>query len=313
MAILFTDPCFLNHETGQHPESPQRLRAINQVLENSKLLQRFASGNVSPATATELELIHGRDYIRTLEQFAERGGGRIEADTVVSKLSYEVAVRAAGSAVSAVKEVLAGRHKVAVCLCRPPGHHALADSAMGFCLFNNVAIAAGVARGACGLSRLLIVDWDVHHGNGTQAAFYESGQVHFFSAHRWPFYPGTGAENETGHGSGLGATWNWPVEFGIARRDYLAGFQTRLEQAARKCRPELILLSAGYDAHAADPIGSLGLESEDFGELTQLLLDVAEQYCQGRLVSLLEGGYNVQALAESVRIHLETISPEADR
>jgi acetoin utilization deacetylase AcuC-like enzyme len=182
---------------------------------------------------------------------------------------------------------------------------------MGFCLFNNIAVAAAHARVAHGLERVLIVDWDVHHGNGTQDIFYEDGAVHFLSLHRYPFYPGTGAADETGSGRGLGTTLNFPLAFGISRREYISAFATALEEAAGRCRPELILLSAGFDAHAADPVGSLGLESEDFGELTQLIVAAARQYCGGKLVSLLEGGYNVEKLGESVSIHLETML-EAD-
>jgi len=181
---------------------------------------------------------------------------------------------------------------------------------MGFCLFNNVAVAATHALGQHEVSRILIVDWDVHHGNGTQDIFYESEEVTFFSAHRYPFYPGTGAMDETGHGPGLGTTINLPLRFGISRRDFVDQFQLKLEQAATRCRPELILISAGFDAHAADPIGSLGLESEDFGLLTRLVTDIAAAHCQGKIVSLLEGGYNVDALAESVAAQLEVLAPD---
>ncbi len=178
---------------------------------------------------------------------------------------------------------------------------------MGFCLFNNVAVAAQRAMDRYGLSRVLIVDWDVHHGNGTQDVFYESPNVWFLSVHRSPFYPGTGAEHETGTGPGLGSTFNLPLPFGISRAEYRERFHSLVSTAAARCRPELLLVSAGFDAHAADPIGSLGLESEDYFDLTRLLQQVAAQHCGGRLVSLLEGGSNVDALAESVAFHLQAL------
>jgi acetoin utilization deacetylase AcuC-like enzyme len=174
---------------------------------------------------------------------------------------------------------------------------------MGFCLLNNVAIAAAHARAAHRLDLVLIVDWDVHHGNGTQDIFYADGQVSFFSAHRFPFYPGTGDTDETGTGAGLGAIFNLPVEFGTSRDDYKKAFAAMLEDAARRSRPQLILLSAGFDAHREDPVGNLGLESEDFADLTRMITAVADQHCGGKIVSLLEGGYNVERLAESVELH----------
>lgn len=179
---------------------------------------------------------------------------------------------------------------------------------MGFCLFNNIAIAAAYALQKYGLNRVLIVDWDVHHGNGTQDSFYRSDSVYFLSIHRSPFYPGTGAAEETGTGRGLGTKFNVPVRYGTPRRSYLEAFQTVLEQAASRARPDLVLISAGFDAHYADPVGSLRLETEDFSPLTQLVRQVADQYCNGRLVSLLEGGYNVATLAECVTCHMESLA-----
>lgn len=307
MAVLFADDRFLEHDTGEHPESVERLKTLGRHLKQLKLSQRFARGVVTPASSEQLALAHDPAHIAAVKRFAELGGGRIEPDTEVCPRSFEVARLAAGAAVNAVDQVLTGEHSQAVCLIRPPGHHARATSAMGFCLFNNVAVAAMHAQQTHGLSRILIVDWDVHHGNGTQEIFFESDTVYFFSVHRHPFYPGTGAADETGSGSGLGTSFNLPLEFGISRADYKRAFAEMLETAATRCRPELILLSAGFDAHAADPIGSLGLESEDFGTLTRMVLDVAGQHSGGRLVSLLEGGYNVDALAESVACHLETL------
>ena len=305
--LLFSDPVFLEHRTGEHPESPERLRRVIEHLDETGLLRKVDLGEFCPASRNRLELVHRADYVDSVERFAARGGGRIEADTVVSRRSFEVASKAAGAALAAVDAVLTGTHRHAVCLIRPPGHHALPGSAMGFCLFNNVAVAAEHAREHHQLQRVLIVDWDVHHGNGTQDMFYESSDVCFFSSHRYPFYPGTGAGDETGTRAGLGATFNLPVKFGTPRKDFLSQFEAVLTHAASRCCPELILISAGFDAHRADPVGSLGLETEDFEPLTKLVQQVADHYCQGRLVSLLEGGYNVNALAESVACHLKVL------
>ena len=208
--------------------------------------------------------------------------------------------------------VLKEEHTRACCLTRPPGHHALADDPMGFCLFNNAAVAARQATFEYKLSRVLIVDWDVHHGNGTQDIFYDDAEIYFLSAHRFPFYPGSGTREETGTGQGLGTVFNLPVEYGTARHQYLAEFEQLLNDCAKRCRPELVIISAGFDAHRLDPIGSLDLETEDFAALTKFVLDVADEYCNGRCVSLLEGGYNVQALAESVEQHL-TVIADRDR
>jgi acetoin utilization deacetylase AcuC-like enzyme len=226
---------------------------------------------------------------------------------VVSAASFDVALLAAGAACDAVKRVVAGEDQTALCIARPPGHHALPDRAMGFCLFNSVAVAARAAIDEYGLDRVLIVDWDVHHGNGTQDTFYRDEQVGFLSIHRWPFYPGSGASDETGSGPGLGFTRNLPVEFGTPRAAYRDRFRQELESFAADLRPQLVLVSAGFDSHREDPIGSLGLEVEDFAGLTQDVLDVAAAHAGGRVVSLLEGGYNPQRLAESVGEHLRAL------
>lgn len=308
---LYTAPIFQNHITGRHPESPQRIHSLQVMLEQTNLIDRFKIREPTAISRKFLEPIHPTDYIDSIADFAQQGGGRIESDTVVSPASFEVALHAAGAATSAVDDVLKGDVPQSVCLVRPPGHHCRPAQAMGFCLFGNVAVAAQYALDVYGLDRILVIDWDVHHGNGTQEIFYESERVHFFSAHRFPFYPGTGDFQETGTGSGLGATWNLPVEFGTARLKYLEQFESLLSQAAKKCRPQLILLSAGFDAHKDDPIGSLGLETEDFGALTEIVCQTAREYCDGKLISVLEGGYNLQALADSVELHLRTILKSA--
>ena len=312
MLLLYTDPCFLDHDTGAHPETSKRLQSVTAHLaKNEPLLKRFEHGSIASASREVLQRVHSGKYVDRVQAFATRGGGRIESDTVVSPKSFEVALKAAGTACDAVDQVVGGKHQSAMCLIRPPGHHALAKDAMGFCLFNNVAVAARHAIAKHGLSRVLIVDWDVHHGNGTQDMFYEDEQVHFFSSHRFPFYPGSGEAAETGNGPGLGTKFNLPIKFGTDRRTILKDFAAVLSSAAERCKPELVLISAGFDAHRLDPIGSLGLETEDFSTLTKLVLDVAKTHAKGRCVSLLEGGYNVQALAESVEQHLIGIADAA--
>lgn len=311
--LLYADPIYLEHLTGEgHPETPQRLKHLYDVLDRHPVTGRYIWTENAPATLAQLARVHDADYLAAVAAYAQRSGGRIEADTVVSRRSFEVAAKAAGAAVDAVEQVLNDNALHAVCLSRPPGHHALKASAMGFCLINNVAVAAAHARDVFGLSRILIVDWDVHHGNGTQDLFYDDGSVCFMSAHRFPFYPGTGSSDETGTGKGQGMIFNLPLPFGLSRKEYLQRFESTLQLAAEKSRPELVLISAGFDAHAADPIGSLGLESEDFETLTNLVRGVANSHCQGRLVSLLEGGYNIEKLAESVIVHLETLATGPD-
>ncbi len=307
MTILYRDPRFQKHLTGRHPESPARLAAIDRRLEQRGLVERCTWGDIRAATREEILRLHHSEHFDRVRLFAQNGGGRVEADTVVCPDSFDVATYAAGTALAAVDAVLNGQDTTALCLVRPPGHHALPRAPMGFCLFNNVALAAEHALRVHDLERVLIVDWDVHHGNGTQDVFYNREDVTFFSAHRFPFYPGSGDDDETGTGRGLGYTFNLPLAFGGSRREYLMRFEQMLRDAAAKCRPQLVLISAGFDAHRLDPIGSLGLETEDFQSLTEMLQGTATEYCSGRLVSLLEGGYDVESLADCVAIHLETL------
>ncbi len=304
MTLLYYDPVFLEHDTGDHPENAARIlptiRHLNQIAMHAKCTRP----SWTEVSSDRLRAVHASDYIDSVKEFAEQGGGYIEQDTVICPQSYRVARMAAGAVCDAVKRVVSGEENQAFCLVRPPGHHALANSAMGFCLFNNVAIGARLAIDELGLDRVMIVDWDVHHGNGTQSIFWEDGQVGFLSIHRSPFYPGTGAADETGAGAGLGTTLNLPTTFGTPREEYLARFGSELERFADLIKPQLVLISAGFDAHREDPVGSLGLESEDFGTLTRAVLDIANTHANGRVVSVLEGGYNPVALAESVEHHL---------
>jgi acetoin utilization deacetylase AcuC-like enzyme len=310
MTLLFTDDLFLKHDTGQgHPERADRLRAIQARLDKAGLIQKCLAGAYRPLSEDAVRQLHAARQVQMAKSLVEHGGGHLDGDTPISSESFTVALAAAGVGAAAVDAVLKGPEVNALCLVRPPGHHATPTRSMGFCLFNNVALAAHHARTTHQLTRLLIVDWDVHHGNGTQDIFYEAPDVLFFSIHRYGrgFYPGTGAASETGKGRGLGHTLNVPISCGTSRKDYLGTFRTALEKAADKIKPELVLVSAGFDAHARDPIGSLGLEVEDFTALTRAVLEVARTHAKGRLVSCLEGGYHLDALAESVQAHLEEL------
>ena len=308
MTHLFTDPLFLRHETGRHPERPERLRAVTARLAKSGVAARCMPGEYQPLTANEVTAVHALTMVELARRAAEQGGA-LNPDTPVSPESYTVAMAAAGACAAAVDAVMLAKDRNALCLVRPPGHHATLTRSMGFCLFNSIALAAQHARQTHGLTRILIVDWDVHHGNGTQDIFYADPEVQFLSVHRYGhgFYPGSGAADETGTGAGLGRTLNLPLRLGVTRKQYLAAFAAGLETAAEAIKPELILLSAGFDAHAADPIGSLGLEVEDFTEMTRMILQTARTHCSGRLVSCLEGGYDLEALASSVEAHLQEL------
>ncbi|WP_442482118.1 histone deacetylase family protein [Aeoliella sp. SH292] len=307
MTLLYYNPRVLDHETGQHPENAGRLWAVVDHFDANSLWREDLVSEWAPADLAMVARVHDADYLRQMELLAQRGGGRPDPDTVVSPASFDAALVAAGAAVDAVGRVVKGESKQALCLVRPPGHHAVHASSMGFCLVNNVAVAARAAMEQHGLERVLIVDWDVHHGNGTQDLFYDDPRVAFFSAHRYPFYPGTGAADETGTGDGIGATLNLPMALGVSRDRYLAEFTRELEDFADRHRPQLVLVSAGFDAHRLDPVGSLGLESEDFDALTSAVQNVAAAHAEGRLVSVLEGGYHPAMLAESLAVHLEAL------
>lgn len=305
MTLLYYDSVFLHHETGAHPERADRIRGALERFEENNLLSQCRLMPPRQVSRSRLTLIHSPRYIDEVWATAKSGGGDLDHDTICSPASYEVALAAVGSVCDAVERVAKGEDRRAFCLVRPPGHHALRERAMGFCIFNNIAVAAAVAVWELGLEPVLIVDWDIHHGNGTQAAFWEDPRVGFLSIHRYPFYPGTGTREEIGEGAGRGYTCNIPVAYGTSRREYFAAFETALEKFAAFVKPQLVLLSAGFDTHRLDPIGNLGLETEDFGPLTSLVLDVADTYAQGRCVSVLEGGYNPLVMPECLAVHLE--------
>jgi acetoin utilization deacetylase AcuC-like enzyme len=304
MTLLYDDLCFLNHETGPEIERSERLRAITHRLQTTGLAAECKRPEWQPVSRRRLGRVHASAYIDSVVAVAKSGGGHVEQETTVSPASEEVARLAAGCVCDAVERLVHGEDTQALCLVRPPGHHAMFTHAMGFCIYNNVAIAAKAAIEDLKLERLLIVDWDIHHGNGTQAVFWEDPQVGFLSIHRWPFYPGTGRADETGGGAGLGTTVNLPIEHGTSREEYLEVFRDALEDLAGKIRPQLVLVSAGFDTHRLDPIGDLGLETEDFIPLTNAVLDVADTYSNGRIISVLEGGYDPPILADCVEVHL---------
>jgi acetoin utilization deacetylase AcuC-like enzyme len=309
MVRVYYDPIFLEHDPGHHPEHPGRLTACWDRLSRSPVL---ATCEILPSREAEISSITAVHEPAVVER-ARRTcqiGGYLDADTPVHARSLDVALRAAGTAIQAVEDVLAGRAGSAFCLLRPPGHHATRSSSMGFCLFNNLAVAAQHAIDHLKLERILIVDWDVHHGNGTQDIFYEDPRVFFLSSHRYPFYPGTGGAGETGSGSGLGTTLNIPLDANLSAAEILGRFERGLLEAARRCRPELVLLSAGFDAHWQDPIGGLRLDEEGFRSMARSVLGVAKEYSAGRLVSLLEGGYNVNVLARCVEEHLVELAAD---
>jgi acetoin utilization deacetylase AcuC-like enzyme len=300
MEVGYTfDETYLLHEERGHPESPERLRAILRALEGAKILEDLQRVEPIPVDRGLLEQVHPPDYVKLVWQVSARGGGYLDADTYVNLASWEAACLAAGGAVEVTQAVLSGKINSGFALVRPPGHHAEHKRGMGFCLFNNVAIAAQSALNA-GLDRILIVDFDVHHGNGTQDIFYETSQVLFFSVHQYPFYPGTGAANEIGVHAGEGYTVNVPLHAGIGDDGYRTVFEELLMPIAHRYQPDLILVSAGFDPHWADPLAGMRLSVRGFAQLVRILQALAGELCGGRLVLVLEGGYHLNALAQSV-------------
>jgi acetoin utilization deacetylase AcuC-like enzyme len=310
--LLYASDWFEKHDTKQHPECIARIQNVNRMLDERGWNAACHRPHWMAASLEQCRRNHGQDYLEQLHRWCVDDAGRVEADTVVSTGSWDAAMLGAGAACDAVDRILAGEDKRAFCAIRPPGHHALADGPMGFCLLNNVSIAAKHAR-AKGLERVLIVDWDVHHGNGTQASFWTDPTVGFVSIHRHPFYPGTGMEGESGEGTGLGTTVNVPVAVDTPAREFLARLADATEGLAKKLRPQMVFLSAGFDAHRADPVGGLTLEAEHFEEAGQWIRAMADDYCQGRLLSLLEGGYHLERMPESVDAHLRGITGSEGR
>lgn len=306
---LVYDEIFLRHRTTPgHPERPERLLAIEEALKSAGLWEKLKLLPVQPAPREVVELVHDPAYVDRVAAVARRGGGYVDSpDTPISEESFDVALAAVGGVIAAVDAIVGGQVRNAFAAIRPPGHHAMPDRAMGFCLFNNIAIAARYLQKTHGLERILIVDWDVHHGNGTQAIFYDDPTVLFFSVHQYPFYPGTGSRQERGWGDGLGLTINAPVPAGTDEATWLRTFQEMLEPAVEHFRPEFVLISAGFDAHEMDLLGRLGVTTGGYGKVTKLIKSIAESYASGRLLSVLEGGYHLGALGASVAAHVTAL------
>lgn len=308
---LFRSAAFLGHDTGQHVENPARIRAIDTELQRAGLLAGRPELPFTPATFEQMSAVHDPRYLQALATFSGQGGGWIDGDTYCGPDSLQTARLAAGAAVAAVDHALDASGGRACALGRPPGHHATAGRGMGFCLINSVAVAAAHAR-AREVSRVAIFDWDVHHGNGTQDIFYERNDVLFASIHQFGhFYPGSGAADERGRGAGIGYTLNAPMDEGADDAAYLECFDTLFGPALVAFGPELILISAGFDAHASDPLGGMRLTEGGFGELTSRIIDVANACCDGRIVAVLEGGYDGRALGRSVAAMVRRLDGEA--
>lgn len=316
MSALLLNPLYKQHLTGDgHPERPERYDAVTQALERAGLAASMQRLEPRLATDDEVAMCHTRPYIETVKHdIAQLTRGVTDlstGDTAISPRSLEIARDAAGGVLNAVDAVMTGKARNAFCAVRPPGHHATPNRGMGFCLFNNVAIGARHAQKKHGAARVLIADWDVHHGNGTQDIFYTDGSVLFFSTHQSPWYPGTGAANESGEGKGAGAILNCPFPAGSGRSEILGAFRESLEPAAAKFKPDLVMISAGFDSRMGDPLGRFTLTDEDFAALTTVMLEIADKHCKGRLVSTLEGGYSLSGLAAGVTAHVKTLTSAA--
>lgn len=311
--VVHDEDC-MKHDTGLgHPESPQRYAAIIKALRDSDFVDRLRLIDPRKATDEELQRVHAASYIDIAK--GDIRGGRQQlstGDTVICPASLDAALFAAGGACCAVDEVFSGRAKNAFCVMRPPGHHATPRQGMGFCIFNNIAVAARYAQTKYQIGKVLIVDWDVHHGNGTQDVFYDDDTVFFFSTHQSPWYPGTGAKNETGRGKGLGTTLNRPFPAGSGRQQIVTAFSEDLASAVERFQPELVLVSAGFDSRIGDPLGQFRLTDEDFADLTRLMMDLARQHADGRLISVLEGGYNLDGLAKAATAHCRALTTASE-
>jgi acetoin utilization deacetylase AcuC-like enzyme len=296
---LFFDELMIEHDTGAgHPERPDRLRAVHNRLRNAS--HAFVDWEApTAATREHIERIHTTEHVDNVESLRGRSG-RLDPDTVVSPKSVDAAYMAAGAAINAVHASHADAQTAGFALVRPPGHHAEADRSMGFCLFNNIAIAAAFATAELGYERALVLDWDVHHGNGTHYSFYERKDVFVFNTHRAPFYPGTGDVQEMGRGDGTGYTLNIPMPGGMGDGDYKHAFENVLEPVMDQYEPQFVLVSAGFDSHERDPLGGMHVTSKGFGALCRRAMGIAEKHADGRIALILEGGYDLDGLAESV-------------
>ncbi len=304
---LVLDRRYEAHDPGPgHPESPERIRAICDAL-GSYRRDDLVALDPRPATLEEIALIHGSDHIARVAATASRARAAFDADTPVSAQSYETARLAAGGTLALLDAIVAGEVQNGFAFVRPPGHHAEADRAMGFCLFNNVAIGARHLRSRHGIARVLVVDWDVHHGNGTQHSFEADPDVLYVSTHQYPFYPGTGAASEVGSGEGEGRTLNIPLPAGCGDDEYVAAFTSVIAPVAAQFRPEFVLISAGFDAHRRDPLASMNATEDGFRAMARVLMGVAREHAQGRLAAILEGGYDLKALGATIPAVLDEL------
>ncbi len=307
-------PRCIAHDPGRgHPERPDRLRAVHARLAACGILGELSVHEPRAALAEELELVHSREHVELVRAACARAPAAIDGDTSVSRDSWDAALRAAGGVLEACERVLSGEWANAFCAVRPPGHHAERDRAMGFCLFNNIAIAARALRARHGVERVAILDWDVHHGNGTQHAFEDDPTVFYASLHQWPLYPGTGAESERGRGAGEGATRNCPLPPGSGDAEWLAALEDVVLPELEAFRPEFVLVSAGFDAHRLDPLSGTCLTEGGYAAMSERMLELAAHMARGRLVSVLEGGYHLAALAACVEVHLGKLAEASTR
>ncbi len=310
-AALLRSSAFLGHDTGTHVENPRRLLAIDAELRRRALLAGRPEISFSPASREAIERVHDARYIDLLERVTSSGGAWLDADTMIGPDSYDVARLAAGAGIAAVDAALDDVVQRSMVLGRPPGHHATSQRGMGFCLINSIAVAAAHALSR-GVARVAIIDWDVHHGNGTQDIFYETDRVLFCSMHQSPLYPGTGDASEKGVGPGWGFTLNLPLPPGEGDTTYLRVFDEIIAPRVREYRPELVLVSAGFDAHNADPLGSMRVTETGFRKMTERTIELAEETASGRIVAFLEGGYDPHALAASVAEVVEALDTGSD-
>src|ERR1700681_2066765 len=307
---ILADPVYKNHDPGSgHPKRPERYDAVVDALSTEGLMKSLGRIESRFATEDEIALCHSHSYIQKVKQEIAAGARELSTgDTQVGPQSLDVALQTVGGILNAVDAVIERKAQNAFCVVRPPGHHARPEQGMGFCIFNSIAIAARYAQRKHGLGKVLIADWDVHHGNGTQDIFYSDGSVLFFSTHQSPWYPGTGDAAETGDGKGKSCTINVPLPAGSGRSEIVGSFRQRLMPAAERFQPDLVLISAGYDSRIDDPLGRFRLSDDDFAELTAIMLEIAGQHAGGRLVSVLEGGYNLSGLASGATAHVKALA-----
>ncbi len=303
------DDIYLEHDTGAgHPEKPGRLAAINNRITGKNIYRDLLLLESSDALAEDICLVHSEEYVETVKRECEEGRRSLSTgDTVICMESYSVAIKAAGGIIKTVDSIFNGIIKNAFCAVRPPGHHATPNRGMGFCVFNNAAIAARYAQEKHGAERVLIADWDVHHGNGTQDTFYADASVFFFSSHQSPLYPGTGSLNETGSGGGEGYTMNRPFPEGTGDDEITEVFRDDLLPAAKEFKPDFVIISAGFDSRIDDPLGGFDVTDDGFRELTRIMMEIADINADGRLISVLEGGYNLEGIANAASAHVEEL------